>query len=396
MTAGNIVVTPDFQNPYYTITPPSLTHTFSGVGEALNADFCIEPNGVHHDVEISIIPLNAAQPGFNAYYRVEVYNKGTQPMSGSVDFNFNGGLMDFVSSNPSGLDTANSVNWTITNLAPLERRSLNVTLNINAPTETPAVNIGDVLIFNAIVTSSAVDETIQDNTANLYETVVGSYDPNDKLVMEGNQITPSQTDDYLHYTVRFQNSGTAPAVNVVIDDYLEENLDPTTIEVLASSHPMHATRSENKLQFFYEDINLPAQSVDEPGSHGFVTFKVKPAPSVVLGSVIENKAEIFFDFNYPIVTNTTSTTVVQSLSTNFPRAIEFSIYPNPTNGSVTFDSRLPITKISIYNAIGQLIKSITADEMSVHSDISALRSGVYLVEVTTAQGKAVRKLMKFE
>ena len=394
MNIGNVVITPDFQNPYYTVTPSSINHNFTGTNEALDIDFCISPNGSHSDVEVSIIPTNAARPGFNASYRIELYNKGTLPMSGTVSLNFDGDLIDYVASNPAGTSQTGTVSWAYSNIAPLTKVAYSLTLNVNSPMETTPVNIGDILSFTAIVVTETTDEAPQDNTAMLHQTVVGSFDPNDKLVAEGSQIAVSQINDYLHYTIRFQNTGTAEAINVVIDDFLKPSLDSTTVEIISSSHPMYVTREGNKLQFFHEGINLPASSVDEPGSHGFVSYKVKPATSIGLGSVIENSAKIYFDYNFPINTNTVTTTVVQQLSISDYDRFRLRLYPNPASESFTVSAIEQIQSLKIYNLLGQLIETVSMPATNQQVSIRHLQSGTYIIAISTQTGTAIAKLVK--
>ncbi len=394
MGEGNVVITPNFQNPYYIVAPPSFNHTFVGFGEPLDVDFCISPNGVHPDVEVSIIPTGPARPGFDAIYKIEVYNKGTQPMSGSLVFNFNDSVLDYVSSSPAGTASTGSVNWPFNDIAPLAKSAFFVVLNVNSPMENPPVNIGDVLHFSSVASTTVTDETPQNNSRILNQTVVGSYDPNDKQVAEGNQIPLSYLDDYLHYTIRFQNTGTAAATNVVIDDVLQSSLDPSTVEVISSSHPMHVTREGNKLQFFHEGINLPAASIDEPGSHGYVSYKVKPAPSVGLGSVIQNSAKIFFDYNFPIITNTATTTVVQQLGIPGYNLERLRLYPNPAGESFAIQAGEPIKSVKIFNQLGQLLETVIEPASNRQISVGDLQSGTYIISITTQSGSTFRKLIK--
>ena len=108
-----------------------------------------------------------------------------------------------------------------TNLQPFESRSISVTLNLNSPTETPPLNSDDLLNFTANITPVAQDETPNDNTFTLNQTVVNSYDPNDKMCLEGNWLDPVKVGDYVHYCIRFENKGTASAVNVVVKDVID-------------------------------------------------------------------------------------------------------------------------------------------------------------------------------
>lgn len=140
--------------------------------------------------------------------------------------------------------------------------------------------------------------------------ITGPYDPNDKLATPvglGTQhIVPSQTP--IHYRIRFQNTGNDTAINVILIDTLSSSFDPTSIVMEASSHPYQFTVSgigEAVLQFTFEDILLPDSMTNPLGSQGFVSFSIRPYDSLAQGTMVQNEADIYFDFNPPIRTNTT-------------------------------------------------------------------------------------------
>ena len=152
--------------------------------------------------------------------------------------------------------------------------------------------------------------------------VRGSYDPNDKQCLEGSKLDISKIGDYLHYQIHFQNEGTDTAFNIVVSDTLSDKLDWNTFEFTGSSHACNPTLKNNKIEFIFENIHLPYKTIDEPGSNGWVAFKIKPKPSVVIGDSLNNNAAIYFDFNKPVITNT-ATTIVTSSSTPVPVKLEY-------------------------------------------------------------------------
>ncbi|WP_321538784.1 DUF7619 domain-containing protein [Flavobacterium piscinae] len=117
--------------------------------------------------------------------------------------------MDLVSSFPivDGSGT-NSLNWNFTDFNPFETREIDLLFNINSPMETPPVNGGDELGFAAIILPIENDELPMDNHSQIKVTVVNSYDPNDKTCLEGNTISPEMVGEYVHYIIRFENTGT--------------------------------------------------------------------------------------------------------------------------------------------------------------------------------------------
>jgi len=167
------------------------------------------------------------------------------------------------------------------------------------------------------------------------QVIVNSFDPNDKRCVQGHQVLIEDAGQYLHFIVRFQNLGTASAINVRVIDVLDELLDFSTFRVLTASHPMETTLIDGQVDFIFDNINLPAEMNDPEGSNGYVTFKVKPLPSVVLGDQVNNRADIYFDFNPPILTNTTTTTFVDVLNVEEVSVAEIAIYPNPAKDILT-------------------------------------------------------------
>jgi len=151
--------------------------------------------------------------------------------------------------------------------------------------------------------------------------VSAPYDPNDKTgsprgLGETHAIQQNQQIEYL---VRFQNVGTDTAVNVVVLDTLSIDLNIFTVQSGVSSHPyefrMYGPRV---LEWRFNNIILPDRTTDNPGSNGFVMFKVQQVPDLPYGTVIENTANIYFDFEEPVITNTYFHTVTDFSGTLFP------------------------------------------------------------------------------
>ena len=397
---GNFTVTPQPELPYFSVAPASGSANFATVN-TLNqvVDFCLSANGTHNDVDIMILPQTAARPGFDATYQLVYKNKGNQTMSGALGFTFDDSRLDFISaSSAPSSQTTNNLAWTYADLLPFETRTITFVLNVNSPVETPAVNIGDMLNFIATIDPLSGDETPTDNTNQYNQFVVGAFDPNDKTVLEGSSVHIDNADDYLHYLIRFQNSGNFMAENIRVEDFLSANLDPATLQVVSASHAYRSTLTNgNRLQFFFDNINLPPESEDEPGSNGYVSFKIKPVSSVGIGTTIENTADIYFDFNFPIITNTVSTTftTLGNPEVGFENGVR--LYPNPARDvlHIGFESATEMASVKIFNQLGQLVKAI--DQVGQNSDgvaIGDLKTGTYYVQITSANTTATKKLIK--
>ncbi|WP_338791253.1 T9SS type A sorting domain-containing protein [Bernardetia sp. MNP-M8] len=152
--------------------------------------------------------------------------------------------------------------------------------------------------------------------------ILDSYDPNDKQVVPfglTNQNLIEKTTE-LDYTIRFQNTGTIEAVNIVVLDTLSDFLDIETIRLGMVSHNYNfiidGDADTRVLRFEFDNINLPDSNSNEPASHGFIKFKIKQKANNRIGTVIKNRAAIYFDFNSPIITNTISNKVAVLPLTN--------------------------------------------------------------------------------
>ncbi len=393
--AGNHTITPVLENPtYFNISPTSFVADFPTQTSPLNQDFCVTSNGVHHDVEVTIIPTNPARPGFDAHYKIIYKNKGNQIENGSVSFTYyEDTVLDLVSTNPVfNSQISNTLVWNYTNLQPFETRTIEVVFNVNSPTETPAVNIGDQLNYTATITPMITDEYQFDNSSTLKQIVVGSYDPNDKTCIEGTTVGPDMIGQYVHYVIRFENTGTYAAENVVVKDMIDlAKFDVNTLIPLHSSHDFVTRIAGNKVEFIFEGINLP---FDDANNDGYIAFKIKTKPNLVVGDTFSNNASIYFDYNFPIITNTYTTTIAALSTTDFDFGTHFTLYPNPVKEVLNFQSKdnTTINSIEIYNAVGQIVLAVPNAISTV--DISSLQSGNYFVKVNTDLGVSNTKFIK--
>lgn len=394
--AGSFALTPQFNNPYFTVTPTTTTVNFTNSdGSTQTQNYCITPFGIHSDVDIIMYPIQNARPGFDANYVLVYKNKGNQITNGTIDLTFNDGILDFVSANPmTDNQSPNHLSWNYSNLMPFESRTINFTLNVNGPMEIPPVNIDDVLHFTASIVPNGEDETPADNTYNYSQIVRGAVDPNDKTCLEGNTITPDVVGNYLNYVIRFQNTGTYYAENIVVQDVLDATkFDISSLELVASSHPQTTRVTGNKVEFIFENINLPAVIDNEPGSHGYVAFKIKTKSNLVLGNAVQNTAGIYFDYNFPVITNTTSTTV-STLGVHDFENTSVSISPNPVTTILAITAKDIITSIQLFDIQGRIITTKLSSSMETNLDLSQQASGVYLVKVYTDKGMKVQKVIK--
>ncbi|QHI35954.1 hypothetical protein IMCC3317_13020 [Kordia antarctica] len=394
---GNFTTTISSNLPsYFAFNPTSVNSSFTGIGNSDIANFCITPNTIVNDLSISIYPsINEPRPGFDTTYRIVYKNLGTTQLSGNVTFEYDNTKLQFLNASETvNSQTSNSLTFNYSNLNPFETRVIDLQFNVFAP---PTTNIGEVLSTTATINPVTGDNTEEDNVFTLEQTVIGSYDPNDIQVLEGDQILLEDVDKYLHYIIRFQNTGTASAINVNVENVLDANLDWTTMQLESLSHDGRVEiRDGNMVNFIFNYINLPDSTSDEPNSHGFIAYKIKPKSTVAIGDIMYNKADIFFDFNPPIITNTVSTEIVETLSVNEFAENEFSIYPNPTKDIIHINGKERINKLSIHDLNGRLLKEIklSNSQTSTEVAINNYAIGLYFLSIETDKGIYTHKIIK--
>lgn len=235
-----------------------------------------------------------------------------------------------------------------------------------------------------------------------------SYDPNEKDnapegVQSAHYVLPNTPVDF---TIHFQNTGTDTAYKVVVIDSLSNDLDLATLELGAASHPYSVSLSGQGvavLKFTFNNINLIDSTTDELNSHGFVKYKITPKASTPLGTRINNAADIYFDYNFPVRTNTAFVTLGNELvlGQNDSKGMHsgsISVFPNPTTGLISVESAKnnPITQLNIYSVDGRLLQSIRNSQFAIRNvDLRGLCAGIYFLDCQTANGSEKVRVVKY-
>lgn len=392
--AGTHTVTPVLENPaYFNISPASFTASFPQQVSPFTQNICITPNGVHNDLETVIIPVTDAAPGFESTYKIIYKNKGNTTQSGNLIFAYNDSVMDYISAtlSPSS-QSLGTLNWNFTNLLPFETKEIVITVKLNTPTQIPALNGGDILHYTAKI-NGATDETPTNNSFTLNQLVVNSFDPNDKTCLEGTSIAKTKVGDFVHYLIRFENTGTANARNIVVKDEIDTSkFDISSLVTLDGSHS-YVTRitDPNVVEFIFENIQLP---FDDAHNEGYISFKIKTKSTLAVGNSFSNTAKIYFDYNFPIVTNTYTTSVMGTLATDEIKNEKslMSVYPNPAKDILHINSPTEVIKAVIYDSAGRVVTSMGIKENTVN--ISELPKGNYLIKIFLKDNVSVQKFIK--
>lgn len=393
----------------YSVVPQTLTNLTSGCATSYNVTVTngstIGNNNFSYNVpavyDVCVSTWSPGiVPGFNGTYYVYLSNYSTLPVSGSVCITLPS-ILTYLGATPAAASVSGStVCWNYTNITA----GMTVfTVNFNTPSSA-VLGTPTIATVNATVTSGT-DINPGCNTYVYTRLITGSFDPNDKTVSPsgiGATGDIQTSENEFSYLIRFQNTGTAPAVNVVISDTISNLLDVQSIEILNASHNyMVELLPNNLVRFKFDNIMLPDSTSNEPASHGHIQFKINTANAPIVGQVIENTGYIYFDFNEAVITNTAINTYVApaGISDEFYVNGNISVSPNPFTDVTTFVINSTKTSetysFELYDVLGKKInelKNISAKQFSINRN--NLENGMYFYKIyssgsTVGSGKVI-------
>ena len=284
--------------PFYQAVPATSVYTFNSNDTIVNDRYALQPVIASDSVAVNIIPTTVTRPGHLQQYRINYEDVGTTNVSANMQFRYDVSRLTYNSSSVPGVTSAGNT-LTIPSIALTP--GANGFLYVNFFVNVGAV-VGDTVKVQLTATYNS-----QSSSDSTYTILRASFDPNDKTSTP--TLTPAQVSNgtYIDYLVRFQNTGTDTAFTVLVTDQLDAQLQSSSVQMIATSHPAHIRRTGNLLTFEFIDIQLPDSNVNEPASHGYIRFRVKPLATLAIGSIIPNDANIYFDYNSPVLTNTATT-----------------------------------------------------------------------------------------
>jgi uncharacterized repeat protein (TIGR01451 family) len=369
-------------------------------------DFTISPGQTVVDLaNSSAQPLDLStsltggvfRPGFETSYAWNVRNLSAQP-SGSATLTITlDPTLSQVSIHPvpSSIN-GNTITWDLPTIGPYAMFSGYV--RVVVPAATP---LGSLLNTTLVITNAVPDANSANDVDVAMDEVVGSYDPNDKRATTSSRASDDlyfiDDDAWIDYTIRFQNTGTFYAEFVVITDTLPATLDLLTFEQGAASHPFTIQFKPGRIvEWRFDNIFLPDSTTDEPGSHGMVKFRIRPRMPLAPGTMITNVANIYFDFNPPVITEPSVLVAEFSTEVDGPVTQALHVSPNPANDQVRVVSAEQLVRITLTGTDGRILLEQPATRTTSIVHLDQLPAGAYVLSAFHHDGSVeYSKLTKY-
>jgi uncharacterized repeat protein (TIGR01451 family) len=363
--------------PNWLLTSDSAFYTFTLDSIPQNGfDFGTQPNLQYDGGEVQ---LNAGSPrcASPSSLWLNCRNIGTTFLNGQVCL-----IPDSALSFNSYYPPVDSINgdtliWNFNNLAPGEEKYIHLVV------QNPPINFNsNNLMFNTALLRYGQSNFIMDTLSTRLRC---SFDPNEKSVQPEGITNQHMTlmSETLEYAVHFENTGNDTAFTVMVIDTLDVNLDWSTFDVVASSHPVTTFIDTNGVvKFRFDQINLLWRSQHPAFCDGFVSYRIKPKSGLPSGTVIKNRASIYFDYNLAIKTNVVFNTMVYVLGTeSIGLNSAIKIYPNPADDKVLIKLAEGISSgtIQILNILGKVVYQHSFQSNSIVLDTKNFQPGMYFI-----------------
>jgi len=122
-----------------------------------------------------------------------------------------------------------------------------------------------------------------------------------------------------------------------------------------------------------------------------VTYSIKQKKNLPIGTKIQNTAAIFFDFNAPVMTNTTLNTIAYPLGSSEKKGkYGITVYPNPATREVFVNTGDfgTLASLSVSDLAGRLVMTGTVSANPVQKiSVSDLTTGMYFITLVNEKGE---------
>jgi uncharacterized repeat protein (TIGR01451 family) len=405
---GNYTLTvKNVQNeyPYFGPSPASASISFNKYGNFLNQNFALQATRDIADGKISITYYGVPRPNGTITTKIVYKNTGTTALSGTYHVIKNSSKLTTVRSKDSWAAVKGDTTIYNFTLQPLEEKYNLIDWKLSS-----TASLTDTFIIKTVLHN--VPELAGNNKDSALIPVRSSFDPNDKQALPFAAVNHDSAlvqKEFLHYIIRFQNTGNDTAFTITVKDTLGAKLDINTFQLVSASHNLQVQwENPRTAVFYFSNILLPDSTTNESLSHGYVRFRIKPVAGVALTDSIYNKAAIYFDYNAPVITNTVLSTFAKRIPvvtgigdlTNLSK--NMVLYPNPVREEIICKIvKHPageLLTITLYDIQGkqilQKVKKSTGGETFITLPAMALLQGLYTLQVTGKSGHYIKLFVK--
>ncbi len=391
LPTGNYSISPE-ANSNYTVSSGNSQYPFNfttGGSDYPGNDFGLSVINAYTDLAVTI-NSSFFRPGFPASYDVLVTNLGTEVANGTASLVFDT-LFTVNNTVPTAsVLTPGYAEWAVNNIVPGQTQKFR--LNVTTPIDVTLLGTTVNSFANVDVVGSDTD--LDDNTFEDATLISGAYDPNDKTpypdLLSQNFV---DANSYITYRIRFQNTGNDTAFNITVRDTISSpHLDVNSIKLLSASDEYTFRIEEGNIAIWeFPNILLPDSNVNEPGSHGYIFFRIKVKnANITDGTEILNQAGIYFDFNPVVMTDPSIAKADFSIGITEVGIYNSSItlYPNPAQNRLVIAHQQwqQGASIALYDLTGKLMLTQPLEGKTTEVSTISLPNGMYLYQVLGTSG----------
>ncbi len=359
-----------------------ITDTFNG--KTSTGYFGLRCTGrPNYDLSVNTIALTGRHL---QQITINAANSWCNPENATLTLNFSPKYVYFIAYPTPTLITGNSLTWNIGSLGYYKHELFSIALDVAGAWLLP----GDTVNYKVSITPISSDVDISNNTEIITDTVKSSYDPNEMMVIPSGYISPSTK---LRYSIGFENTGNDTAHNIYVMDTLSDYVNPKSLNLISSSANMIITQLKgaglNIVKFAFPNINL-LDSSHHGQCDGLLVYDINLQPGLPNGTMINNRAGIYFDDNEVVMTNKVTNIIGILGVPNIPASV-VRIYPNPVYEELIIENANPGTAYKIMNLVGQQVCSgiIASGRQSI--SLHNMPNAPYLLQLTGADGTMLNK-----
>jgi hypothetical protein len=359
-----------------------------GIADSIYNDinFAFETDSSIIDLKVKISPDQEARIGTAQKYSIYYENVGGKTIPAAfIQLNYDSAALPNFSSSPTySTNTVNQVGWGISNLAPGAYGTISFKVDIP---RTDSINTPLLFTLRADSLLAGKDSDMADNFDTLKQKTTNSHDPNGKTVSPEGLI--SKNTARLNYSVFFQNTGTAQAYKVFVVDTVDTNLPLTKVVINSASHKYSLQVKNNVLIWTFSNINLADSTSDAAHSMGHLSYTAYIKSGLAIGTVIKNKAWIYFDYNNPMRTNETvdKLGIITGVAENNYINNTTKIYPNPSSNQLIIENSSAGPKTyTLINSTGQTLEILKLYPWENYKlNTESFKPGLYIIRTESGE-----------